>query len=950
LSLPPLRPQALTKFARQLLADHGGIWKQLREAEPDERLFLEVVYALVPVHVRSPRRVKVLLNHYATTVRIVEARGIAWLPRASEIAVLTVFQIEFSQLAADLVKAPMLLDYLRGKPVPEASTDLRRLVEAYAVPTGDAELNPGVVQVAGDLLDPEGGTTVSIDDPAQPAGSASGAGRQESLAVAQANRVLNKQLRAYLGKVAAQRIPNPRPDLTFLGAAGAIHGLDDPQLGYVIDVAAELSPDDVVVTFAPRSASERATGVELLVQQAEDELGPGRNAVVEAVCRLVETLDRVDLERVAPLAAPVVIATLRTGSLRDDALPGALLLGVFSGGDELVEELLRLRPEGDLAASGLLSRVATVLPFADEKQAALVHQLFANTYEAHPTPLEDALHTLPIENAHELWEAVESSVGDALVDLQNAAAAEAISTSTAAAATAATARATGRTTAAIAASEQTVTAANPDDDVAGTPAERFGHLLTAIEARTEDESIGLLSVLLAFGQTHSVAEVRATTREREDDVLARIADPDLLTRHALLGLTNAEIRDVSFWASYLPGGTRDTTPAPATAESDQALSALAWEALHRLLRAVATTKDWQEVCDAASKTMPLITFENAQKILNDLTDALAAVEWCDPDQNTLGRRRTLHALLNRTDDLYPAAAPDPDRNTESTPAAVSAGAEVAVTDLLTAFETRSGADFDAEVAEHVAVLSAPTAETFETRLAHADTVADTTVALRARLLARAKFSAEAVPVAQILAEARGVGAAEVVTAWFALRPTVEDGIVAFDQVTVGARTLGAYARGLSIEDRSRLWIHAIQADAAVAILQAVGSGGIDEAAVEHVAKDVRAATAQAERDALIGTLMTASLTTPPARRGTTELALHLLAGGVLGDGTLAAKLIRASDGATTNRRTEVKAAFDAYKARSGHKLTSSQVSLLEGKGLLTKPRKKLKGFLGLGGS
>ena len=59
----------------------------LMGAEPDTALLDGVLYVLIPSHVRSPRRVKVLLNNFATNARIAQSRGIDWMARAREIRV-----------------------------------------------------------------------------------------------------------------------------------------------------------------------------------------------------------------------------------------------------------------------------------------------------------------------------------------------------------------------------------------------------------------------------------------------------------------------------------------------------------------------------------------------------------------------------------------------------------------------------------------------------------------------------------------------------------------------------------------------------------------------------------------------------------------------------------------------------------------------------------------------
>ena len=69
LALPPLRTEAVSRFALELVDGRRGIWQSL----PDVH---EVLYVLIPAHVVSPRRVKVLLNAYAMTHRLIRRRAI----------------------------------------------------------------------------------------------------------------------------------------------------------------------------------------------------------------------------------------------------------------------------------------------------------------------------------------------------------------------------------------------------------------------------------------------------------------------------------------------------------------------------------------------------------------------------------------------------------------------------------------------------------------------------------------------------------------------------------------------------------------------------------------------------------------------------------------------------------------------------------------------------------
>jgi hypothetical protein len=60
IALPPLRGGALTRYARSLVLDKKGLWADLRGDKASTALLDRVIYSLIPAHVRSPRRVKIL--------------------------------------------------------------------------------------------------------------------------------------------------------------------------------------------------------------------------------------------------------------------------------------------------------------------------------------------------------------------------------------------------------------------------------------------------------------------------------------------------------------------------------------------------------------------------------------------------------------------------------------------------------------------------------------------------------------------------------------------------------------------------------------------------------------------------------------------------------------------------------------------------------------------------
>lgn len=259
LSRPPLRSRALTKFAHDLVDDQGGIWKELRDRDLDGRdTFDRTLFALVPVHVRSPRRVKVLLNNFATNARIAGSRDIDWLDRAHEIAVLTVLQTEFPSVADELRRVPRLLTYLRDEATP--SPELAKVVDQYRF---DANQQPQPADGAEEATETAAGRLLS--DEGTPGGA-------RELVVA--SQTLRRHLASYLAKVAAAGIRDPRPDL-HLQAAGGREALADPKLGDVIDFATDTAPDSVVEAFAACSSATLAVAIPLLVIEGDREPGPG---------------------------------------------------------------------------------------------------------------------------------------------------------------------------------------------------------------------------------------------------------------------------------------------------------------------------------------------------------------------------------------------------------------------------------------------------------------------------------------------------------------------------------------------------------------------------------------------------------------------------------------------------------------------------------------------------
>jgi Cdc6-like AAA superfamily ATPase len=877
--LPPLRPQALTRFARELVENQDGLWAELRAVQEDDRLFLRVVYGLVPVHVRSPRRVKVLMNNYATTVRIAQARGVNWLQRAEELATLTVLETEFPAVASDLVRFPSLLKYLRDTSLTPTAQNAQTMVDSYLnlLKEPATEQDAAETPVAGHLL---------VDREHDQA-----AGRR-------ANKTLVENLLAYLRKIEASGIDDPRPDLLYLQSAGAQEGIDDPDLAEVIDFAADYSASDIVVKFTEQPSAVITTAVRLLAQQADAERGPGRLAITESVCRLTEQLDVADVQAVAPIVAGSVLAEASNPDWPTEATPGALILGVIGASKPLVETLLTRRDADAMAEAGVLGRVASVLTYASADQAELVHTLLGSAYYLHPEPLHDALRATPAPAAQALWVGAAPKVTAALKAL-----------ATPAPATTSAARA-----AAADAAELT-----PDD----TAVERFEALLTAVENRTDDQAERLISDVLKLGQGANDANVRAAASDRAEEALNRVANTTTRNEHAMLGLRHSPLSKAAWWAELLT----ETERAPD-----------GYVVFEHLVDALATSTG--DDTDAIARAIPAVIPHVPETELPD------AQHWIGV---TLGKTvwstTTLPTAKNRAT-LYATAV-------ALRPSLTDVDAAKLDTSLATDLVNGLKASTDDEHVEEMLSLARTIAEGVAVAVENLAAQTTTSVAtLRLRITAAARGSGTTLTAADILAIDGLEGEKEAFAEWLALKPPLAETLQVLGSITVYTNALDQYARALDIEDRTTLWIDLANRGTnwGHAAFQAIGKHGLNSAAVEYIAKEVAAATQQSQRDALIDRLETAKLIEQPQHRAATDLALQLLGTGIAGDISLAARVAHLTGGAAYGRTVQIRQAFDAAISTKPKALTNKQQECLQQINLMTKPPKKrskgLRGLLG----
>ncbi|MEA2193372.1 MAG: hypothetical protein QOI73_3493 [Solirubrobacteraceae bacterium] len=405
LVLPPLRGRRLTRFARDLVRERGGLWAELRGAEPKGRLLDRVVYALIPSHVRSPRRVKVLLNNFATNARIAQSREVDWLPRAREIAKLTVLQTEFPLLAADLVHEPRLPTYLLDPPI-GPSERAGRLLKRHGGTIRTSATEEGTKS-------PPALTDVPLADEVD---DESGAEAIALLAEAE-----QRLLRRYLERTQAAGIPDPGRDLLYLEAAGAAVGLSDSALGELVETEAPEAPQRVVDALRSRSIEERRAVARVLADMADQEFGDERANVMTALLDTAQMLGP-DVSPVIDSILESVCSFQQEQELSDRFLVGTMDLALRKEDEgPLVDELFS-DPRLFLTAERT-GEVAAMLDRVPVRHRDAVHRQVAQ-HLPDAAALEPALRQLSEDAATSLMtsEALQAAMSTAFEDLDQTAA------------------------------------------------------------------------------------------------------------------------------------------------------------------------------------------------------------------------------------------------------------------------------------------------------------------------------------------------------------------------------------------------------------------------------------------------------------------------------------------------------------------------------------------------
>jgi KAP family P-loop domain len=332
-SLPPLLSRTLSQFALDLIESRPGVWQQIKNKP-------ELVTVLVPSHVRSPRRVKVLLNGFVLAYRLALRRSAdgaldsAVDMRVSEMAKLVCLRTEFPLFAADLrIDARMpqavlaLADdpelMLDGLKVPGFSEEAFGRAKAYAsgrlpvdeviVHSPDDDANDARLEELAELEDPsEEGT--DDEEPEAPAGY-SGIVRSQG-----------RQLVAYLRRT--RQIPGPGRDLVFLESSGAAVGLPAELADELEQNALNGATEAVIGAIIDLDSDQQAATVRLLCYLARETFGVEAENICHCLLEALRAGD-IELDAVVDDLLTTLQALTSAYELQPDDLPGAFEISLL---------------------------------------------------------------------------------------------------------------------------------------------------------------------------------------------------------------------------------------------------------------------------------------------------------------------------------------------------------------------------------------------------------------------------------------------------------------------------------------------------------------------------------------------------------------------------------------------------------------------------------------------
>ncbi len=431
LELPPLRVRRVTKFALDLVADkQSGLWAELA-AKDDGRLRDDVLFVLLPSHVQSPRRAKVLLNNFATTYRMAESRGLDATGNALALAKLTALRTEFPRFAPDLLLEPRLIDMLLDGDFEPTSQRQKELVDRHALPLEDdlpAELPapasptqpapataPSTTTPAAAL---DGQSTTNqpvLASPVEPSTEATDVSLVR--ADAEKHEKLRRQQRRLLHRylLRTRQYSNPTRALMYLEPAGAAAGIVDAAFGDLLETEVLERPQAVVTAAKAQPRDEQLKAMGLLADMAIQEFGQERANVLDAVLGISHHLQH-DLGSMAALVGGMLEVQIRSRRIAKSQLAPALAIALRSEQSDLANRLMadpRLLEDRE----GVVATALSAAEWMSRAERAGLWRHVLDLYPNEPEVVDELFRSLPENVASDLIKTLSLPAGKRLGDV-----------------------------------------------------------------------------------------------------------------------------------------------------------------------------------------------------------------------------------------------------------------------------------------------------------------------------------------------------------------------------------------------------------------------------------------------------------------------------------------------------------------------------------------------------
>jgi hypothetical protein len=410
ITLPPKRNYTLRTFAMQLVENAGGVWHEMREAK-DVDLFQRVLLTLTPVHLKSPRRVKVLLNSFAMTVRTSQGRGLEdWLSRADEIAFWSTLRVEFPRFADDLQQVPDLVDLVLN-PDRQTREAVREVVNRWRHPdsaSANEAANDLMVGAVPNVRAHDGDASISPNDSGETVEAAGPNADDSRTPQDRAATAMNEQLLSYLRRT-VETVAVPSQDLVWMMEKSSASDISDPSLRASLELTVDREAGWVAAVFADESLEVKRAAVRRLanrIYEAPDRFT--RDPNLRELALIAAQVPASELAPVAPEALTAIGFSIRQGSqVTATTAPGVLRLAAGRP-DAATTTAAALAAIGSADDPGEAARLAAT--GLDTVDAATAHALLAAA--ARPVSeraLLEVLESLPTDVLTQLADDPETS-------------------------------------------------------------------------------------------------------------------------------------------------------------------------------------------------------------------------------------------------------------------------------------------------------------------------------------------------------------------------------------------------------------------------------------------------------------------------------------------------------------------------------------------------------------